>query len=194
MRYDNARADVTATVRAKVGSGGGRYSFAVDTDPRDFEGVGLIVLYSSPTLPRTTIALMEGAAEQEANTATLTYAKAIDPTVPGFAMTLSIGSGYSYQVFEDHICGGGQTSEIDVNGDRLTSCAGNYDDGESQNGALITLGGVDDTVDNPVDPNATTSPDGTTTNSTICARSSPPAIPNWSCRRATRLTTTTSSS
>ena len=68
---------------------------------------------------------------------------------------------------------------IDVNGDRLASCAGNYDDGESQNGALITLGGVDDTVDNPVDPNATTSPDGDDDELYVCARSSPPAIPNW---------------
>ena len=35
---------------------------------------------------------------------------------------------------------------------RLTSCAGNYDDGFGNNGALITVGGVGDDTANPADP------------------------------------------
>ena len=43
-------------------------------------------------------------------------------------------------------------SLVDVNDDRLTSCAGNYDDGIGENGALITVGGVGDDTANPADP------------------------------------------
>ncbi len=46
---------------------------------------------------------------------------------------------------------------MDVNGARMTSCAGNYDDGFGQNGGLITVGGVGDSNNNPVDPNSSNS-------------------------------------
>ena len=52
------------------------------------------------------------------------------------------------------MCGGGQFSIVDVNGQRLTSCAGNYDDGLGNDGALITVGGVSDSTDNPANPNS----------------------------------------
>src|SRR5205823_3341594 len=42
-----------------------------------------------------------------------------------------------------------QYSLIDVNGQRLTSSAGGQDDGAGANGALITVGGIGDTNDNP---------------------------------------------
>lgn len=35
-----------------------------------------------------------------------------------------------------------QFSTVDVNDSRLTSCAGNFDDGFGSNGALITVGGA----------------------------------------------------
>jgi hypothetical protein len=35
---------------------------------------------------------------------------------------------------------------------RLSSCAGNFDDGQGANGALITVGGVGDAIDNPSSP------------------------------------------
>jgi cysteine-rich repeat protein len=40
----------------------------------------------------------------------------------------------------------------DVNGARLTSFAGGSDDGFPQNGGLLTVGGYDDSNDNPVNP------------------------------------------
>ena len=46
-----------------------------------------------------------------------------------------------------------QSSLIDVDSARLTSCAGNFDDGAANNGALITVGGVGDSTNNPANPN-----------------------------------------
>ena len=51
----------------------------------------------------------------------------------------------------------GQFSIVDVNSQRLTSCAGNFDDGLGNDGALVTVGGVGDLTDNPV--GSATSPD-----------------------------------
>jgi hypothetical protein len=50
----------------------------------------------------------------------------------------------------------GQVSQIDVNGQRLTSSAGNHDDGlQEVDGSLITAGGIGDSFSNPVDPFST---------------------------------------
>ena len=46
----------------------------------------------------------------------------------------------------------GQNSNVEVNGTRVTSSAGGQDDGGNENGALITVGGLDDSNDNPSNP------------------------------------------
>lgn len=149
----SARADVTAQVAAKVGSGGGIFDFAVDSDPASLDGVALVVIFSNPALPETTIALLDGGAEQTGDVTTFTFAAPLDKTVPGFSATLSLGIGFSYQATTAHECGSiSQSSVVDINGSRLTSCAGSYDDGLGANGALITVGGVGDSLDNPSDP------------------------------------------
>ena len=50
---------------------------------------------------------------------------------------MSLGISFSYQ-------GCCQYSMIDANGQRVTTSAGGQDDGEAANGALITVGGLDD--------------------------------------------------
>ncbi len=55
-----------------------------------------------------------------------------------------------------------QFSTVDVDGSRLTSSAGGQDDGDSANGALITVGGIGDTNANP--PPNTTTPAGAVDN------------------------------
>jgi hypothetical protein len=149
-----ARADVTAQVAAKVGSGGGITNFAVNSDPVGLDGVALVVIYSNPASPLVTVAVLDGGSKQAGDTVTLNFAGPLNTSTPGFAATLSLGSGFGYQGVDGHECGGGQFSTVDVNGSRLTSCAGNYDDGLGQNDALITVGGVGDSLDNPADPNA----------------------------------------
>lgn len=151
-----ARADVTTQVATKVGAGGGITDFAINSDPAPLDGVALLVLFSNPTMPFTTIAVLDGGASQAGDSATFTFAAPLDKTVAGFSARLTLGSGFSYQgSVPGHECGAGapQSSIVDINGARLTSCAGHYDDGDTGNGALITVGGVGDSTANPSDPN-----------------------------------------
>jgi hypothetical protein len=149
-----ARADVTSQVAAKVGSGGAVTDFVIGNDPSQLEGVALLVIYSNPNSPEKTIAVLDGGAAQNGDSVTFLFASPLDLTAPGFGAIMSLGSGFSFQGAAGHVCGGGQFSIVDVNAQRLTSCAGNYDDGEGNNGGLITVGGVGDSTDNPADPNA----------------------------------------
>ena len=154
------RADVTAQVAAKVGGGGGITSFTIGNDPSALNGLGLVVVYANAANPENTIAVLDGAASQAGDTATFVLDAPLDKTVPGFQATMSLGSGHSYQSGQPgHICAPSQFSIVDVNSQRLTSCAGNFDDGLGNDGALVTVGGVGDSTDNPVDPNTQTGVD-----------------------------------
>lgn len=150
-----ARADVTSQVAGKVGSGGGRTPFAVNSDPSSLDGVALVVVYSNPSLPNGTVGVLDGSASPSGDTASFVLASPLDKTSPGFRAILSLGSGFSAQgdAPTAHSCGTGQFSTVDINNQRLTSCAGNHDDGLRENGALITVGGVDDLTDSPPNPN-----------------------------------------
>lgn len=66
---------------------------------------------------------------------------------PDTRLEMSLGISYSFQT-------GGiqQFSQIDVNGNRLTTSAGGEDDGMARNGGLITVGGRGDSVANPSNP------------------------------------------
>jgi hypothetical protein len=149
------RAEVTSLVAAKVGSGGGITDFAINNDPGPLDGVALVAIYSNPTLPETTVAVLDGSASQTGDTATFNFAQPIDKTEPGFNASLALGSGFSFQSAPGHACGPvEQFSIVNINSQLLTDCAGNYDDGEQANGALITVGGVSDSFDNPTPPDS----------------------------------------
>ena len=160
-QLSTARADVTTKVAAKVGGGSGITDFAVNSDPSGLDGVGLVVVYSNPALPEVTVAILDGGSKQAGDTATFNFASPLNTSTAGFSAVMSLGSGFSFQsgVPSDHVCGSVQFSTVDVNGSRLTTCAGNYDDGYSANGGLITVGGVGDSLANPPDPNAATGTD-----------------------------------
>ncbi len=152
-----ASADVTGIVAAKVGgpSVGGIFNFVVGNDPSSLDGLALTVVYSNPALPLSTVAVLDGSSTQSGDTTTFNFSSPLDKTVPGFTATMSLGSGFSYQGVGGHVCGPvPQYSIVDVNGQRLTTCAGSYDDGLGNNGALITVGGVGDSIDNPLIPTA----------------------------------------
>ncbi|MEP6978838.1 MAG: hypothetical protein ABI948_12375 [Thermoleophilia bacterium] len=151
-----AEADVTAQVAAKVGAGGGITNFTVNNDPVGLDGVSLVVVYSNAALPESTVAVLDGSSQPGGDTTTFNFAAPLDKTIPGFSATMSLGSGFSFQGGSGpgtHVCAPFQFSTVDVNGARLTSCAGNYDDGQGNDGGLITVGGVGDLTDNPVNPN-----------------------------------------
>jgi hypothetical protein len=157
--FSTTRADVTAIVAAKVGSGGGIFDFTVDDNPTSplLDGVALVVIFSNPALPHQSFAVLDGGLSTTPSTTVLNFAEPIDTSISGFSATLSLGIQFGFQNVGGHACGGGQFSTVDINGARLTSCAGNYDDGEANNGALVTVGGVGDSTNIPVDPLATNS-------------------------------------
>jgi len=157
--FSTTRADVTSIVAAKVGGGGGIFDFTIDDAPTSplLDGVALVVIFSNPSLPQQSIAVLDGGLSVTPSTTVLNFGVPIDTTVPGFSATLSLGIQFSYQGIAGNACGGGQYSTVDINGTRLTSCAGNFDDGLGNDGALMTVGGVGDSTDIPADPLATDS-------------------------------------
>jgi Ca2+-binding RTX toxin-like protein len=147
-----ARGEVTSQVAAKVGSGGGITDFAINNDPSNLNGLALVVIYSNPGSSDGTIAVLDGGSAQGGDTVTFPLAAPLDTTVPNFGAQLSLGSGHSFQGVNGHACGGGQFSTVEVNGQPLTNCAGNFDDGQGADGSLVTVGGVGDSINNPDPP------------------------------------------
>jgi RHS repeat-associated protein len=163
LNFETGRADVTSTVAAKVGNKGGIFNFEIDesivpqTWNEQVEGISLTVIYSNPNLPEKTIVVLEGGlAGATPQTNVLLWQEPLDTSTQGFSSQLALGIQYGYQPNNSR---GTQFSTIDINGERLTSSAGNSDDGImlrnpliSVNGALITVGGVGDSLANPIDP------------------------------------------
>jgi hypothetical protein len=157
--FTTVRGDVTAQVADKVGSGGAITSFPVVHYGADsLDGLALVVIYSNPDSPEVTIAVLEGGAAVSGDTTTFGFASPLNTSAAALHAKMALGIGFSYQPGSTpHACGGGQASIVDVNDERLTSCAGGQDDG-GDNGGLITVGGVGDFMDNP-SPLATTTGD-----------------------------------
>lgn len=147
------RADVTAQVAAKIGAGGGNFTFDIlsESPNTSIDGSALALVYSNPSESFRTIAFLDGFTNPFGDSFFFNSANPLDPTQPGFEALLSLGISFSASQQ-----GSPQTSTVDVNGRRLTSSAGSEDDGALANGALITIGGLGDSTDNPADPFFTT--------------------------------------
>lgn len=142
------RVDVTAQVAAKIGSGGGSFSFDVDSeDPTgSIDGEVLAIVYSNPAEDTRTIGFLDGFSATTGDDVTVNFSEPLEGVgTAEFEAFLSVGIGYGFQP-------GSQVSEININAERLTSSAGGQDDGQGSDGALITVGGLGDSTDNPPDP------------------------------------------
>jgi hypothetical protein len=132
------RGDVTSTVAATVNGGsGGTYNFSVsETDTTEQDGEALVVVYTLPSIATNTVAILNGAASSAGDVSHVNFATPLDPSAPGFFAHMAIGDGFS-------CCG--QESTITVNGQEMTTAAGNNDssvDGSAANGNLITMGNI----------------------------------------------------
>ena len=156
------RADVTSIVAALVNGAPGLTQIpvtALTTNPGS-DGLALVVVFASAGLdPNQSVAILDGGqAGPTLQTAAFGLASPLDKSIPNFNAVLSLGIQFSDQEALGHACGQdpnpqfAQFSTVDINGTRLTSCAGNFDDGALLNGALITVGGVGDSTANPSDP------------------------------------------
>ena len=147
----NHRADVTAIVQPVVDvAGPGLIDFTLAEPYGTFlvDGEILVVIFNDPTITDDrTVALMFGGQATTGDTFTINFAQPIDPSAPGARADMGLGISYSV--------GGDQHSNIDVQGVRMSSSAGGYDDGILNNGGLITVGGIGNSNTNPPDPNST---------------------------------------
>jgi PKD repeat protein len=144
--------EVTNIVKAKLDSSpAGEIDLSL-REEREYETEGevLVVIFDDPNQTTdNTVALLFGAQQTSGDTFALRFAQPLNLSDPNFALTMSLGISYGYN---DET--GQQYSTIDVNGQRMTTSAGGQDDGEAENGALLTVGGLGDSPANPSDPYA----------------------------------------
>jgi Big-like domain-containing protein len=144
----NARDNVTSIVKP-VGDAAlpGLVSFAITEDPTfSYDGCALKVIWDDPTTTTNSILIFWGAQETTGDTFVITFAP-LQASALAAPLEFSLGISFGAQ----GACAGPsiQFSQVDVNGNRLTTSAGGEDDGSCTNGALITLGGTGDTPVNP---------------------------------------------
>lgn len=160
--WQNHYADVTAVVSAGLNSApAGVVNLTIgEASPFQVDGCVLAVIFNDPAvLADRTAVLLFGGQSTTGDTFTITLADPINTADPGLVLDMGLGISYSFQGDgpASHACGTGsaQSSRLDVNGTRLSTCAGNFDDadGDGQNGNLLTVGGVGDSNNNPSDPN-----------------------------------------
>lgn len=156
--WDNGFADVTSVVQPIMDSAGVGITDLAIVENTAIEGCGLYVIFNDPLQDAAnTVFLLFGGQETTGDDFAVSLAEPLDPTDTA-EMGLAISFGYQGLIDPPTLCGEdvGQYSEIDVNGQRMTTCAGNYDDKATNegpaNGNLITVGGIGDDPANPTDP------------------------------------------
>lgn len=144
LAASNHFANVTSIVKPIVDAApAGIVSLTItEVDSINIDGEVLAVIFDDPNqLTSNSIILLFGAQNPTGDTFNITTSP-LDPTKE---IDMSLGISFSAQP-------AGQSSIVNVNGQRLTSSAGGQDDGELANGALMTAGGIGDSIANPANP------------------------------------------
>lgn len=148
----NYQADVTSLIKPALDTTGtGRTTFTItETNSNVIDGVVLAVVWNDPAQTgNSTVVLLFGAQSTTGDSFAINLAAPIQPTAPGALLKMGLGTSFSAQGLGSP---GDQYSEIEVNGARVSSSSGGEDDGELADGALITVGGLDDSIANPANP------------------------------------------
>ena len=145
----NHWADVTALVKAKIDAApAGRVNFTItEVSTFGIDGEILAVVFDDPSQTTdNTIVLLFGAQNVAGDQFVVSLANPLDLSDPSLVLNMGLGISFGFQP-------GGQYSEVNVNGVRLSTSAGGQDDGTGfsfvGNGALLTVGGLDDSPANP---------------------------------------------
>lgn len=147
--FHNAFADVTSIVRPilDAASPGITLLTVTETNTIDVDGTILVVVFDDPSLTSNrSIILLFGGQNTSGDQWSVRLAAPV-PNDPNFSAIMGLGISFGCQ--PDFQCASLQQSYIDVNDFRLTTSAGGQDDGASFNGALITVGGIGDSITNP---------------------------------------------
>ena len=166
--FQNVYADVTSIVKPRVDAATpGLVDLTLtEADPSGFEvdGCGLYVIFDDPTQATSnTVILLFGGVPQSGDEFAVTIAEPLiagDTAQMGVAIGWSTQGEYVSQAAGSKLCGSApEFTPIDVNGTRLTSCAGGTDDGvgiffggSGAGGLAVTVGGIGDDPANPADP------------------------------------------
>jgi hypothetical protein len=147
INQNNHWADVTAIVAPAIDPlGAGIHSLSL-TECSSADGSALYVIFDDPTVQETRTAVIAfGGQSTTGDDFAIGFGA---PVVLEPTTVMELGLAISFGAQGQSSC---QSSQIDINGQRLTSDAGHTDDGEFANGALITVGGIGDSRDNPIDP------------------------------------------
>lgn len=152
----NHWAEVTNIVKPIVdGAQVGRVDLTVTevaTATNSIDGEIIAVIFDDPNrTAASTIVLLFGAQNVDGDTFSIALSEPLDTSNPNLILNLGLGISFGAQVPDQPEP---QFSEVSVNQQRMSSAAGGHDDGALQNGALLTVGGLDDSTDNPADPHA----------------------------------------
>lgn len=155
FNFTNYFADVSALIGDDVANAeAGILDFAVNEGVSNatIEGTALVVIFANDDAPSASFVLNFGTANPLGDTFSLNYDALTAPQTDNLVM--SIGSAYSY--------GSSQGSTMSVNGNDVADKAGHFDDCEDfvsgeeiednwtcNDGALITVGGIGDSIANP---------------------------------------------
>lgn len=115
------------------------------------DGEELVVIFNDPAKTNnfSSVVIVFGSARQAGDTFTMNFPALTDLSTQ--SATLSLGIGYSMQTPSNRA----QHSEVKIATSSattpvtVTQTAGGSDDGSNQNGALITVGGIGDSLDVP---------------------------------------------
>ena len=149
----NALADVTRLVESEINAAPpGRVLIEISEEHSDLvDGTVLAVLFDDPSAsPDNVIALYFGSHTKRTDSLIVDLPAPVPADFSDARAELGVGISYSLQSSEPS----DQYTIIDINGRRLTTSAGGPDDGSPSPGALITIGGIDDSTENPSDPTA----------------------------------------
>jgi hypothetical protein len=149
----NYWADVTSIVKPVVDAAlPGLVNLTItEVNTLGIDGEILVVIFDDPNqATNNTILLYFGAQNVIGDTFVIELGTPIDKSDPNLVLDFSLGISYGYQTSSVT----NQYSTVDVNGTRLTTSAGGQDDGDNDNGALITVGGIGDSNSNPPNPYA----------------------------------------
>lgn len=141
----NSLADVTSIVKPTIDAApAGTVNFTItEVNTSGIDGEILAVIFDDPNqVVSNTIVLLFGAQNIAGDQFSIGLANPINLSDPNLRLDFSLGISFGFQ-------GTGQFSLVDVNSQRLTSSAGGQDDGIGANGALLTVGGLGDSNNNP---------------------------------------------
>jgi hypothetical protein len=147
--FANAEADVTALVKSTIDAapaGIGTLTVGEGSGTGNIDGEVLAVVFDDPNQTTDkTVSLLFGGQKTTGDNFTIALDKPLDLSDPALSLQMGVGIGFGFQGTNNL----SQSSTITVNGTTMTTCAGGQDDGQSANGALITVGGIGDSPNAP---------------------------------------------